>query len=57
MKAAIIAISIIVVAVVLYGIFARDTSSTGGGGSQDVHTGALGFLKGILNGLHLSVAP
>lgn len=57
MKAAIIAISIIVVALVLYAIFAKtaNTTSTGPGGTTEIHNGALGWLKGILNGLNLSV--
>lgn len=55
MKFIIISIVVIVVAVALYGIFATTTTETSGGGTQEVHSGALGWLKGILSGLNLSV--
>lgn len=50
-------IGIIVLGVVLYGVFAKNQTitSSGGGGSQTVHNGALGWLQGILDGLHVSV--
>lgn len=50
-------IGLVVLAVTAFGIFAKKVTITaqGGGGSQNVHNGALGWIKGILNGLHLSV--
>lgn len=41
---------------ILYGIFAKTITQTSGGNSTDTHAGALSWLDGILNGLHLSVA-
>lgn len=51
-------IGIIILAVAGYGILAKKQTivQSGGGGSSDVHNGALSWLKGILAGLHLSVA-
>lgn len=53
-----IAIGIVTIGVILYGTFAKKESiaSSGGGGIQTVHNGALGWLDGILDGLHLSIA-
>lgn len=50
-------IGIIIVAVAVFGIFAKKTTitSSGGGGSQQIHNGALGWLQGILDGFNLSV--
>lgn len=57
MKIAVISIAIVILAVVLYAIFAKSSTTTqsGGGGSTEVHQGALGWLKGLLSGLNLSV--
>lgn len=49
-------IGLIVLSVALYGIFAKKITISGGGASSTIHNGALGWLKGILNGLHVSVA-
>lgn len=57
MKFAILGISLIVVGVVLYGIFATTQSKveTGQTTSTETHGGALTWMQGILNGLHLNV--
>lgn len=57
MKIAIIAIAIVVFAVVLYAILGKTNTTTqqGGGGNTDVHSGALGWLKGILSGLNIKL--
>lgn len=56
MKYAIIGISIVIVAIAAYAIFGRTTTQTSGGGTQESHAGVLGWVKGVLNGLHLSIA-
>lgn len=53
--AVIVAIVIIVAAVVLYGIFSKNITSTGPTATTQSNAGALGWLKGILSGLNLSV--
>lgn len=53
----IISIVVIVIAVALYAMFARKTTVISTGGETQTHSGALSWLDGILNGLHLSVAP
>lgn len=52
-----IAIGIVTIGVILYGTFAKKESiaSSGGGGIQTVHNGALGWLQGILDGFSLNV--
>lgn len=57
MKFAIISIAIIILAVVLYAVFAKTTvtTQTGSGTTQTTHSGALGWLKGILDGFSVSV--
>lgn len=57
MKFAIISIAIIILAVVFYAIFAKTTvtNQTGQGTTQTTHNGALGWLKGILDGFSVSV--
>lgn len=50
-------IGIIILVVGVYGIFATKQTivQSGGGGNQNIHNGALGWIKGILNGLHLGI--
>lgn len=55
MKIVIISIALIIIAVVIYAIFAPTTTSTSSGTTTDIHSGALGWLKGILNGLNISL--
>lgn len=52
-----IVIAVILVGVLLYGALCKNitVTQTGGGGSQTVHNGAFGWLKGILDGLNVSV--
>lgn len=51
------AVGAVTIVVLLYGIFAKKQTITasGGGGSQNIHNGALGWLAGILNGLSINV--
>lgn len=52
-----IAIGIVAISVIIYGTFAKKTTTnvSGGGGTSTTHNGALGWLQGILDGFHLNV--
>ncbi len=56
-KSAVIVIALvaIVLGVVLYGIFAKKVETVGSSTTTDSHDGALGWLKGILNGVHIGL--